>query len=384
MITAFLFILCLLTTPAAHGQSINALPLLSDLAYYDLKKSVAALTASVARFTPPDPNFDHLLFRWNHQDYSAPFQIDEGSVRVLLPVTHIPAADSQVEMLGFKDGRLVWKHDIKLTLGQRHLPTITAIKPFAQFRGGLIFADAYQRISVDHSEPYARENAVFIRGVNHDLATNVLLFDIPTQSKIPRDPVFITTKHRQLLMASSHGAQQIDLASGQSRAIPSSSAGSSFTHKHPCFFHLNSSTQLRVTLKANRLDLEFHPLPCSQPTGFLKHLWRNTEPWPAQTTTVKLPPKLAAGLKGKKIHRHQMSRTTQKHRFYALLLTTSTSHRFTQKDPGDDYVLVLDEDLKLDGAFAITTHYYSPRYNVGFYPGPDEFSEYFRHQEAPR
>ena len=380
MITAFLFILCLFTAPAAYGQSITALPLLSDLAYYDLKKNVEALTASVTRFTAPDPDFDRLIFRWNHQDYPVPFRVNENSVTIKLPVAYMPAAGSQVEMLGFKDGRVVWKHGVNLTLGQRHFPTITVIKPFTQFRGGLVFADGYQRISVDHSEPYARENAVFIRGVSHDLTTNFLLFDIPTKTKIPRDPVFVTTKQQQLLMASSSGAQWVDLASGQSRPIPSSGNGESlsYNHKHPCFLHLSSSTQLKVTLKANRLNLEFHPLPCSQPSGFLEHLWHNTEPWPAQTTTVRLPPKLAAALKGKKIHRYQMSRTTQKDRFYALLLTTSASHRFTQKDPGDDYILVLNDQFRLDGAFAITTHYYSPRYNVGFYPRPDEYGEYFR------
>ena len=361
------------------------LPLLSDLAYYQLKVDTQnALSNKRIHLKDHELNFHTVQIKYLNQSFEPHYQKQSSHLlSLLLP----PYLNYRMEVLGLyhsaQKTSVVWHRTLQIKPPES-LAKISSLIPFRSFRGHLIFADAYPRISADFRESYSQENAIFLRGIDHELRTVFLDFNLSKQEDKekkwlpPRAPQTIYFHPPYLYISRDKGwsGQRHHLVNTKNHKnfpIASTAKPSSI---HPCFYSLtqghhytikflpspNSPTQLLLTLSSNSCD----------PSLFYKHLQLKPK---AQITPesqlITLPKKLSLALEKKTIYQYHL---TQNHHlkneksFYALFVKTSEPHRFTQKNISDDYVILLNQDFSVDGAFSITPFYYSPRDNISFFP----------------
>ena len=368
------------TPSAARTQTQSTLPLLSDLAYYQLKNTIHHLisTHSITIPTGYTHNFNEISLRFADTELTTDYQWTDTNTISITP--RLPYFAIEHTIVARNHNQRVWQLNSAPPLSNPHLSTLRLIQPFKSFRGYLVFADAYPRTTIDFSEPYTKENAVVMRGINHQLNTHFIYFAeglAPTQSFSPQRQA-LQVHHHQLKLfysATGHRGHMVEL--NDILSSPQAFHGNETTKLHPCFFHKSAGHKLILTQPHPELiTIKTQKTSCPQPpTSYLEHLWHTQPPSPTQPITITLSPPLQKILQHAAIHSFALSSPaslTSPH-FTALFIKTSAPHSFTQKHIAADLVIILDKDHHIDGAFTISTHYFSPRHNVSFLPTPQAY-----------
>lgn len=375
----------LLMCLAWHSYTAQAL-LLSDLSYSILERETKEhrefLTVDLLK---EEKSFDEVVLIHQGKRYNLAFdRLKKRRIQLPLP----PYILTQFHIRGYKKKRIVWQRTIsRKPVNDEVLSPIRWLLPYRSFRGALIFADDIARVSADFLEPLSRENAVLLRGLCAHSSTCFLHFPkaIHTSSDHPaRDPlgVFITP-HFLHYYTTSAGYKKDFRAKKEHPFTLTSSAF--LPVRQNCLKRFSSQKFYKLTTQ-NGWHLNFYT--AQQPLKPEKHPCI-TEEHPAlkaeRQAIIPMDDVLGKELTASQVHDYHLeghpTKASSLPPYYALLIKTSPHHVFTQKNLPEEYVLVLNDELTVDGAFAITTRYYSPRLNVAFLPSLEEFFSYSARQQ---
>ncbi|MCY4380203.1 MAG: hypothetical protein OXC40_01340 [Proteobacteria bacterium] len=380
-------VILLLLSSVALAQSAS-MPLLSDIAYYSLQNNVSKQLGWKKVFlSDQEMAFNRILMKYQNKLYSLPYRWGKKShsVELLLP----DYLGVNTSIYGLQNHERIWQRSVmpaaEFDEFLNSLSPLKIIIPFQTFKGGLLFADAYPRMSVDFVESYSRENAVFLRGVDYQLNTIFLKFFESENNKqqfVPlRNALAVFHHQNTLYLTDDHGLTgwytQVNQRKSSTKYFTDPSPSSA---GHPCFYHVSPTVSSQLSLVSSRdshdslqdrLQVKLTVARC-EPSYFWQSLWSYLPHGDINHTThhVLLPANLAEKLRAHKITSYHINKTSHDGiaGYYVVLLKTSHDHQFTKKQISDDYILVLTQDFVLDGAFAAPAVFYSPRDNVSFFP----------------
>lgn len=378
---------------SATGRGESALPLLSDLAYYQLKTHLRAKLTTQLITIPSGYQLDFDELQLDLAGTRVPVHFTWQDTRTISFTSPLPYLHEFI--VAYRQGRKLWQLPPTHPTTDFHLSALSWIQPFKRFRGYLVFADAYPRTTVDFSEAHAKENAVFIRGIDHRLGTRLLYF---TEGLNSTPKSFVPERHALKLdmvglqlfyTAGGYEGRRIKLnqLQGRVRSFHPPAEHPPATASHPCLFHPSPGHQLTLSQpQPHLITLAAQASPCPALSAYLEHLWHGTAATSAPTMrpiTITLTPQLTEYFRTQPIRSFALS-SSPPHApsFKVLLIKTSANHSFTQKNIPDDVVLVLEPSGRIDGAFFITTHHYSPRHNVSFLPTPQAYMNHLATQQG--
>lgn len=372
-----IWIWCLWCCSQVKASEHHRLPLLSDLAYHHLRtlhqKTIAPVVIPTTVLPPTD--FDQIMMSMNGT--MAP--IDSVQKKHALMIKHtLPYVNVTYNIVALKHNQPVWQSTQSHDMDDLNLSTLTLIHPFKRFQGYLVFADAYPRQAVDLSEPFGPENAVLIRGINHKLQTRFIAFAHTQDLLVPRHPLQIKTNKTDLFWShDGHKGARIPLDPFLHK--PQIFDGPQSLSAHKCFNH-HASHEFSVSKTDHSLILSRLSQKCKKPSQFIDHLWHATQHqslgsplFHSSSLTIPLTSELNRRLHQKNMITHISGPHPTEPDHMIVFIKTSSPHAFTQKIIDDDLVIVIDQSGTIDGAFAITTHYVSPRHNVDFLPTPHHY-----------
>lgn len=372
----------------ATGRNQPVLPLLSDLAYFHLKTHVRHRQGPQMITIPAGHQRDFDEIQLALAGARIPVEFTWQDAHTISFTSPLPYLHDLI--IARRQHRELWRLPVPQRTSNLHLSELTWIQPFRRFSGYLVFADAYPRTTVDFGEAYTKENAVFIRGIDHQLNTRLLYF---TEGLTRSPPSFIPERHA--LKLGVHKIQLFYTTSGYAghriglnqllRRPQLFHPPAATTPAHPCLFHHSPDHKLILTQpQPHLLTLTAQASPCPELSSYLEHRWHGwTETAPMSPLTITLMPQLTEYFRAQPIRSFALSSSgLGTPSFKVLLIKTSADHSFTHKNIPDDVVIVLEPSGQIDGAFFITTHHYSPRHNVSFLPTPQAYMNHLATQQG--